>query len=127
MAVSCNCFTLVSAPVNSDVNVKTSKRGVKYTNVNLSVSYYTGRKENPYASQLYQFALFNEDCDKFCEKVSRGDIITVIGIATCGKPFDTNKGDTITPIELKNPSWKCITPKNEGNNTGEADTEEDEF
>lgn len=122
--ISCNCFCCVTAPVNNDVTLKTSKRGTKFVQVSLNINYYTGRKENPFANQLFQFALFNETAEKFCEKVSRGDIITVIGLPTPGKPFTTNRGDEFFPIELQNVSWKGYSVSNE---TDGADTEEDEF
>jgi len=123
--ISCNCFACVTAPVNNDISLKTGKTGVKYVQVSLSVSYYTGKKTAPYASQLYQFALFNETAEKFCDKVSRGDLITVIGIPVAGTPFKTNKGEEFTPIKMENVSWK-------GYSTGdgskeEDDTTEDEF
>ena len=104
-----NCFCSVVGPITSVRSGE--KNGKKWCSVNLSCRVYTGVKGNPYSTVLFSFPLFDKAADLFLSSCQKGDFVCAMGTPMVGKAFNTNKGDTINPIDLKNVQWGMCSMK----------------
>jgi hypothetical protein len=108
----------------------TTKQGKRWFRANCVVREYNfGQKE--YQSVFFNIVAFDRTAEAMIEKqLVKDDTIYAEGKVKIGKPFETNKGETITPWDLEVRNWypagKFIFEQIE-QKTAEPVTEENPF
>lgn len=83
-----------------------TKQGKAWCRANVVVRQYTGRKEAPYESVYFNVVAFDRVAEKMKERVQKGMALYAEGAVKVGKPFKTNKGDEVTPLDLVCRDWE---------------------